>query len=62
LRPQPGSAASDVTLAKVGPGFTGAPAGDPGRLFIVEKAGLIKVLDVNTGQVLEKRARGRISF
>jgi len=31
-------------------------------VLTLEKAGLIKVLDVNTGQVLAKRARGRISF
>ena len=51
------SDASTITATRVASGlnepvFTGAPAGDPGRLFIVEKSGLIKVLDLNTGQVL----------
>ncbi|HMJ27636.1 MAG TPA: PQQ-dependent sugar dehydrogenase, partial [Xanthobacteraceae bacterium] len=51
------SDASTITATRVASGlnqpvFTGAPAGDPGRLFIVEKTGLIKVLDLNTGQVL----------
>ena len=53
----PQSDASTITATRVASGlnqpvFTGAPAGDPGRLFIVEKSGLIKVLDLNTGQVL----------
>ena len=34
------------------PLFAGAPPGDTGRLFIVEKEGLIKILDLHTGQVL----------
>ena len=53
----PQSDASTITATRVAsglnqPAFTGARAGDPGRLFIVEKTGLIKVLDLNTGQVL----------
>jgi glucose/arabinose dehydrogenase len=53
----PQSDASTITATRVASGldqpvFTGAPAGDPSRLFIVEKTGLIKVLDLNTGQVL----------
>ena len=53
----PQSDASTITATRVASGlnqpvFAGAPAGDPGRLFIVEKSGLIKVLDLNTGQVL----------
>jgi glucose/arabinose dehydrogenase len=53
----PQSEASTITATRVASGlnqpvFTGAPAGDPGRLLIVEKTGLIKVLDLNTGQVL----------
>ena len=53
----PQSNASTITATRVASGlnqpvFAGAPAGDPGRLFIVEKSGLIKVLDLNTGQVL----------
>ena len=53
----PQSDASTITATRVASGlnqpvFAGAPAGDPGRLFIVEKTGLIKVLDLNTGQVL----------
>ena len=53
----PQSDASTIAATRVASGlnqpvFTGAPAGDPGRLFIVERTGLIKVLDLNTGQVL----------
>ncbi|MEA2923154.1 MAG: hypothetical protein QOD25_276, partial [Alphaproteobacteria bacterium] len=53
----PQSDASTIAATRVASGldqpvFTGAPAGDPSRLFIVEKTGLIKVLDLNTGQVL----------
>src|SRR6478672_914576 len=53
----PQSDASTITATRVASGlnqpvFTGAPAGDPSRLFIVEKTGLIKVLDLNAGQVL----------
>ena len=53
----PQSDASTLVATRVASGlnqpvFAGAPAGDPGRLFIVEKTGLIKVLDLNTGQVL----------
>jgi glucose/arabinose dehydrogenase len=45
-------AATRVASGLNQPVFTGAPPGDPGRLFVVEKTGLIKVLDLNTGQVL----------
>ncbi len=53
----PQSDASTITATRVASGlnqpiFAGAPPGDPGRLFIVEKTGLIKVLDLTTGQVL----------
>jgi glucose/arabinose dehydrogenase len=53
----PQSAASTITANRVASGlnqpvFAGAPPGDPGRLFIVEKTGLMKVLNLNTGQVL----------
>ncbi len=34
------------------PVFAGAPKGDTSRLFIVEKEGVIKILDTNTHQVL----------
>ena len=34
------------------PLFAAAPPGDTGRLFIVEKTGAIKILDLNTGSVL----------
>ena len=49
--------ASTITATRVASGlnqplFAGAPPGDPGRLFIVEKTGLIKILDLATGQVL----------
>jgi hypothetical protein len=33
------------------PLFVTAPPGDTGRLFIVEKTGAIKILDLNTGQL-----------
>ena len=33
------------------PLFAAAPPGDTGRLFIVEKTGAIKILDLNTGSV-----------
>ena len=32
--------------------FAGAPPGDTSRLFIVEKTGAIKILDLTSGQVL----------
>src|SRR6185295_16128084 len=34
------------------PVFAGSPPGDADRLFIVEKTGAIKILDLNTGEVL----------
>ena len=34
------------------PLFAAAPPGDTGRLFIVEKTGAIRILDLNTGSVL----------
>jgi glucose/arabinose dehydrogenase len=34
------------------PVFAGAPPGDPGHLFIVEKTGQIKILDFATGTIL----------
>jgi glucose/arabinose dehydrogenase len=34
------------------PVFVGAPPGDTSRLFVVEKGGLIKILDLATGAVL----------
>src|ERR1043165_4153733 len=45
----------DATRVATGlnqPLFAGAPKGDTERLFIVEKEGLIKILDLHTGQVL----------
>jgi glucose/arabinose dehydrogenase len=45
-------AATRVASALDQPLFAGAPPGDPGRLFVVEKTGLIKILDLNSGQVL----------
>jgi glucose/arabinose dehydrogenase len=34
------------------PVFAGAPPGDPSRLFIVERGGAIKIIELDTGQVL----------
>jgi glucose/arabinose dehydrogenase len=53
----PQNNASTITATRVASGlnqplFTGAPPSDPSRLFIVEKTGLIKILDLNSGQVL----------
>src|SRR5262245_34227209 len=53
----PQSDASTIAATRVASGldqplFAGAAPGDPGRLFIVEKTGLIKILDLNSGQVL----------
>jgi Ca2+-binding RTX toxin-like protein len=53
----PQSDASSIAATRVASGltqpvFAGAAPGDTGRLFIVEKTGLIKILDLGTGQVL----------
>jgi glucose/arabinose dehydrogenase len=53
----PQSQASAITATRVAtdlgqPLFVVAPPDDPNRLFIVEKTGLIKILDLATGQVL----------
>src|SRR5262245_31050322 len=53
----PQSQASAITATRVATGltqplFATAPPGDPNRLFIVEKTGLIKIRDSSTGQVL----------
>jgi glucose/arabinose dehydrogenase len=53
--PQSKVTSSEATRVATGlnqPLFAGAPPGDTGRLFIVEKEGLIKILDLHTGQVL----------
>jgi glucose/arabinose dehydrogenase len=53
--PQKTVTSIDATRVATGlnqPLFAGAPEGDTGRLFIVEKEGLIKILDLHTGQVL----------
>src|SRR5262245_36090040 len=53
--PQSQSTAINANRVATGlsqPLFAGAPPGDPNRLFIVEKTGLIKILDLTTGQVL----------
>jgi Ca2+-binding RTX toxin-like protein/glucose/arabinose dehydrogenase len=52
----PQSEASGISATRVATGFgqpvfAGAPPGDTGRLFIVEKTGLIKILDLATGVV-----------
>jgi glucose/arabinose dehydrogenase len=53
----PQSQASSILATRIATGltqplFAGAPPGDLSRLFIVEKTGQIKILDLNTGQVL----------
>jgi glucose/arabinose dehydrogenase len=45
-------AATRVASGLDAPLFVTAPPGDTGRLFIVEKTGEIKILDLNTGQLL----------
>ena len=45
-------AATRVASGLTQPVFAGAAPGDTGRLFVVEKTGLIKILDLGTGQVL----------
>jgi Ca2+-binding RTX toxin-like protein/glucose/arabinose dehydrogenase len=45
-------AATRVASGLTQPLFAGAPPGDTVHLFIVEKAGLIKVLDLASGQVI----------
>jgi glucose/arabinose dehydrogenase len=45
-------AATRVASGLSQPLFAGAPPGDFGRLFIVEKTGDIKILNLRTGQVL----------
>ena len=52
----PQSQASGILATRVATGltqpvFAGAPPGDTGRLFIVEKQGQIRILDLATGQV-----------
>ena len=44
--------ATRVATALTQPLFAGAPPGDLSRLFIVEKTGAIKILDLGSGQVL----------
>ncbi|MCJ7597191.1 MAG: PQQ-dependent sugar dehydrogenase, partial [Methyloceanibacter sp.] len=44
--------ATQVATGLNQPIFAGAPKGDTSRLFIVEKEGVIKILDTHTGQVL----------
>jgi len=53
----PQSQASAIMATRVATGlsqplFAVAPPGDTGRLFIVEKTGQIKILDLASGQVL----------
>jgi Ca2+-binding RTX toxin-like protein len=53
----PQSQASSILATRVATGlsqplFATAPPGDTGRLFLVEKTGQIKILDLATGQVL----------
>src|SRR5262245_34445667 len=53
----PQSQASSIRATRVASGlnqplFAAAPPGDAGRLFLVEKTGQIKILDLVTGQVL----------
>ena len=44
-------AATRVAFGLTQPVFVGAPPGDTGRLFIVERTGQIKILDLASGQV-----------
>src|SRR5262249_61089409 len=53
----PQSQVSSIAATRVASGlnqplFAISPPGDTARLFIVEKTGLIKILDLTTGQVL----------
>jgi glucose/arabinose dehydrogenase/uncharacterized cupredoxin-like copper-binding protein len=53
----PQSQASSILATRVASGlteplFAGAPPGDTSRLFLVEKTGAIKILDLASGQVL----------
>src|SRR5262249_4799415 len=53
----PQSQASAILAARVATSFTqplfvGAPPGDTSRLFVVEKTGAIKIIDLASGQVL----------
>jgi glucose/arabinose dehydrogenase len=53
----PQSQVNSISAARVASGlnqplFAGAPPGDATRLFIVEKQGQIKILDLTTGQML----------
>src|SRR5918994_4772140 len=54
--PPAGTRAAEVNLATVATGFdrplfvTGAGTNDEQRLFVVEQAGIIRVVDVETGQ------------
>ena len=50
--PRPTIAATRVASGLNQPLYVTAPPGDTGRLFIVEKTGAIKVLDLATGSVL----------
>jgi len=50
--PSANIAATRVASGLNQPLYVTAPPGDTGRLFIVEKTGAIKVLDLNTGSVL----------
>ena len=50
--PSANIAATRVASGLNQPLFATAPPGDTGRLFIVEKTGAIKILDLNTGSVL----------
>jgi glucose/arabinose dehydrogenase len=44
--------ATRVATSFTQPLFAGAPPGDPSRLFIVEKTGAIKIIQLDSGQVL----------
>ena len=55
--PNAAYASANIAATRVASGlnqplFVAAPPGDTGRLFIVEKTGAIKILDLNTGSVL----------
>jgi RTX calcium-binding nonapeptide repeat (4 copies) len=47
--------ANRVASGLTEPLFAGAPPGDTSRLFIVEKTGAIKILDLTSGRSLRRR-------
>ncbi len=55
--PNAASTSADIAATRVASGlnqplFVTAPPGDTSRLFIIEKTGAIRILDLNSGQIL----------